>query len=201
MKLLVTHVFIVFALLVSRPSSAAPLSFSFADPVGDGNARVDIVGLDFSFDNATGAYEIVYEADAAKPFLGQFRLNVNLFNPDTGSTAEVPSYFADTLNNFNIATATTFITLTGTNSRLLSWEAGDRVAARGPDPLGLPDPDPSGITAFQTEVLDLPAPIGSVPGQDEFGPVYAHIVPLPGALVLLFGALGGMAVVRWRRRS
>lgn len=149
---------------------ASRLSFSFADPVGDHlqltpvrqfnppAGIIDVVGLDFMFDNLTGDYEIILTASAATPFVGGFKTAITLFNPDTGATTQDPSFFW-VLNEFFLTTPTPVVTLTGTNSRLLAWEAGDRVASCqgagffefGPclGGLGLPD----GISGFSTSVF------------------------------------------------
>ena len=52
---------------------------SWTDPVGDNTGMVDLVGMDFTFD-ATGDYTIDLSADEANPFVGDFRININLFN-------------------------------------------------------------------------------------------------------------------------
>lgn len=166
---------------------ALRLSFSFADPVGDHlqltpvrqlnppAGVIDAVGLHFTFDNTTGDYEIILTASAANPFAGGFRIVVVLFNPDTGTTAQNPAFFS-ALNDFFLTTPTTAITLTGSDPKLLTWEAGDRVAACqgtsfvefGPclGGLGLPD----GIAGFATGVITFttPPPFGSAKGLDFF---------------------------------
>ena len=165
-----------------------PLTLSFSDPVGDNTGAVDLVGLTFNFDNSTGNYQIDLTADAANPFLGNFRLNINLFNVDTGTTAQDPSFFSDTVNDFNLAVATTMLSLVGTNSRLLSWDPGDRIAVSGPLPLGVPD----GVAAFGSSVLDLPDTTSfdnMAPG--EFSILGEPVsVPVPSSLVLIGLGLG-----------
>jgi YVTN family beta-propeller protein len=166
----------------------APLSFSFADPVGDHlqvtplrqlnppAGVIDVMGLHFTFENTTGDYEITLTASAANPFLGGFRVNVLLFNPEAGTTTQDPGSFLDQLNDFFLTTPSTEITVTGTDPRLLSWKAGDRVAACegasfvefGPclGGLGLPD----GVAGFGTGVFTFstPPPFGSPKGLDVF---------------------------------
>jgi predicted outer membrane repeat protein/parallel beta-helix repeat protein len=130
-KLLVT----LITLLVGNLTHAETLSFHFDDPVGDSTGIVDVVSMDFTFNDATGAYTILLTADAAKPFFGNFRINVNLFNPDTGTTAENPSYFRDVGNDYDLSTPVATIELTGTNTRLIQWKEGHRVATSS-EPFG-----------------------------------------------------------------
>lgn len=94
---------------------------------------------------------------ALPPFVGYFRVNLNLFNADTDTTAQDPSWFIDwnpDTTFFNLAEPTKKIVVKGNNPRLLAWEAGDRVALSGPIPLGVPD----GISAFRAAVVDLVFP-------------------------------------------
>lgn len=123
-KLLIAHVI----LFVANFAYADTLDFHFDDPVGDSTGIVDVVRMDFTFDDATGAYTIVLTADPAKPFFGNFRINVNLFNPDTGTTARDPSFFNDTMNDYDLSNPVTTIELMGTNMRLTQWKEGHRVA-------------------------------------------------------------------------
>jgi hypothetical protein len=81
-------------------ASASTLSFTFTDPAGDSGADGgDLTGMSFVFDDATGDYTITFTAAAADPFTGQIRLNVNLFDPDTGTTDVNPAFFHDALND------------------------------------------------------------------------------------------------------
>src|SRR6266516_6960310 len=110
---------------------AAQVAFSFIDAVGDvGFGSVDLVRMDMTFDNTTGAYRIDLYADQSKPFVGEFRVNVNLYNPDAHSADPAAQWFTDNLNDFNLTEATTNLTLSGEDVRLVSWNVGDRVAAR-----------------------------------------------------------------------
>jgi hypothetical protein len=131
-----------------RSALANQLTFSFSDPVGDQSGMIDLTGMTMDFDNATGNYNIVLTATATNPFVGTFRINANLFNPDT--TAD-DSFFTDNQNDFNLSVATTTITLSGTSSKLLSWNAGDRVATSD-----LPFGPPPGIPAFACGLLNIP---------------------------------------------
>jgi hypothetical protein len=137
---------------------------------------IDVVGLHFAFDDTTGDYEIILTASDANPFEGGFKVNVLLFNPDTGTTAQDPSWFGAGVNEFFLTTPSRGIRITGTNPRLLSWKAGDRVAACegasfpefGPclGGLGLPD----GVLGFTSGVFTFttPPPFGPRKGLDVF---------------------------------
>ena len=166
---------------------AETLSFGFSDPVGDHTGRIDVVGMVFTFDSSTGAYQIQLTADAANPFIGRFRINLHLFNPDTGTTARNRSLFSDALNNFNLTTPTTVLTLEGVSSNLRAWKVGDRVATSN-----IPHGGPAGSSTFRSSVLDVPARgfgtsediIAAIfrPGRSRGGDV-ATVVSGPGALM------------------
>lgn len=130
--------------------NAAPLVLLTTDPAFDQlGASPDLVHMSFAFDNATGNYVIELKATNENPFLGDFRVNINLFNLDVGTTAMDPSFFNDTLNDFSLTAPTTTLSLTGNDSRLISWNAGDRIMLNNfPD--GSPSPD--GATLFRSGV-------------------------------------------------
>src|SRR5882724_11154883 len=91
------HRIILLAILsftVMATAQAEPLVFSFADPVGDNTGAIDVTAMSFDFDNATGDYTITLTATTANPFVGQFRVNINLFNPDAITIANL---FSDAL--------------------------------------------------------------------------------------------------------
>jgi len=129
----------LLALLGVSRTQAETLMFAFADPVGDAwgctsagcgipfsditGPVSDVVDLTFSFDNATGDYAITVTASAAKPFSGELRVNVNLFNGTRGQL------FLDNNNDFNVAVPTTSLILAGNNPQLLTWQVGDQVAS------------------------------------------------------------------------
>ena len=153
------HRIILLAILTftgMATAQAEPLVCSFPDPVGDYTGMVDVTGMSFDFDNSSGNYTITLTATTAKPFVGQFRVNVNLFNPDA---IAADGLFSDDSNDYNLASATTSLTLTGTNPHLLSWHAGDRVATNS-----FPFGDPPGITLFRSTVTNFP--IGFLSNED-----------------------------------
>lgn len=171
--------------------------FHFDDPVGDHCGSIDVVGLDFTFDRGTGDYTILLTADAANPFRGKFRININVFNPDTGVLVDNPSYFEDTFNDYDSLPSVTTLTLTGTNVKLRSWDIGDRVATSW-----LPFGYPTDRGPFSSMVWDLPLS-GVDTGEDLIArgdDAVIAPVPLPGATLL--GMLGlGVARMRLRRHA
>jgi FIMAH domain-containing protein len=147
------HKILLLAILgVALVSSARAdqLTFSFTDPIGDQTGAIDVTKMTVLFDNSTGQYAIALRATVAHPFVGVFRVNINLFNPGTD-----PSHclLQDVVNDFNLATATTKLTLSGINSNLLAWDAGDRVATNTLAGLG----NPPGSTFFRSSVLNFPS--------------------------------------------
>ena len=133
-------------------TSTFPLTLVVLDPVADQTGPVDVVRMVMNFDNATGMYEILLTADAAHPFLGDFRISINLYNQDLGTTNTDPAFFSDAGNDFSLSVATTTITLTGTSTSLLAWAAGQRVYTNSLAGTGNPD----GISLFRSAVLGLP---------------------------------------------
>lgn len=181
---------------------AALLRFSFDDPVGDPTGNIDVTGLTFTFESLTGAYTIDLFATADDPFSGTFRVNVNLFNPDTGTTAPDPSLFSDTANDITLPAPETTLSLTGINARLLFWDAGDRVAI-GSVPFGNPD----GVSALGSSVIDFPLDearrdlIGttSVVNGSAEGVAVITAVPEPPTLLLGLAALSGLCFFQSRK--
>lgn len=133
------------------------LFFKIDDPVGDNTGKIDIVSAKFVFNNSTGDYKMIWKATTDEPFIDKFRVNLNLYNADTGTTAQDPSWFIDWRQSatwFDLDKETKMVMVKGNNPRLLSWEAGDRVALSGPNPIGVPD----GIQAFGAGCVDLVFP-------------------------------------------
>lgn len=148
---------IIAALVVTLPtlwvvassqaqSAPVPLLITVDDPLGDNTGLIDVSSMTLLFDQASGAYEMTLTASAAAPFVGPFRVNVNLFNVDADS------FFQDAVNDYSLATPTTTLTLTGTSALLRSWSAGHRVFTNSL--FGTPNPPNS--TLFRTSVLSTP---------------------------------------------
>jgi len=165
------------------------LRFSFDDPLGDQTSTADLTGMDVTFDDSTGDFEILFTASASNPFFGDFVFNINLYNPDTvGGTAQDPAFFQHYTDPIliHLSTAVESLAFTGTNSRLMSWEVGDKVAsaniAFGP---------PEGSSEFRTRVYDYPVPAeGGIlydllsNGEEYYTTIEAVPVPVPSAVLL-----------------
>jgi hypothetical protein len=140
---------LVASLAVATAASAAPLTFSFTDPAGDGSggSRVDVLSLVVNFDNATGDFEAHV---TGRPYCCRTldRIFLKLFNPDTGTTSQDPSFFNNTWSvRWYEPDGTTVVTVTGTDPILRAWNAGNRVATSDVR-FGNPD----GISEFQSTV-------------------------------------------------
>ena len=90
---------IMLMMLHGNLANADLLHFSFDDPLSDHSGNTDVIHMDFTFDDVSGDYTILLTADAANPFQGDFRMNINLFNPATGTTAQDPSAFEHNLDD------------------------------------------------------------------------------------------------------
>jgi hypothetical protein len=80
------------------------------------------------------------------------------FNPDA---LIADNFFSDALNDYNLASPITSLTLTGTNSHLLAWHSGDRIATNDL-PFGYPPG--TGITLFRSSATNFP--IGFLTNED-----------------------------------
>jgi hypothetical protein len=171
----------VLALSVESP--AAICSFSFSDRVGDQDPyAADVTSLEMTFDNVSGSYVIAITADADNPFHDDFRINVNLFNPDTGSAFQDPAFFMDSANDVVLSEPTTMVRLTGINLRLCRWDIGDRVAINN-IPFG--GPTDGGVRAFYSGLLQWS--VSPAWPRDSIGesPYYTIVFPEPATGVLL----------------
>jgi hypothetical protein len=120
----IAPVFIIFAWLLSLPVHATLIGFTVSDAVGDhtiGGSTIDLIELSLTIDNVAGAYSIDYSASNAAPFTGDFILNGNFSNLTTNE-----NFFNSSMISLG-ATTTDFFSLTGTNSILTNWNAGDEI--------------------------------------------------------------------------
>lgn len=144
------------------PVEAQFLSVTFEDQSEDHVGKMDLVRLTLIFDQASGEYEVLLEADEGAKFQGDFLIGINLFNGDRGTTALDPSYFHAEAEVLAFDCASLRYRLVGFDPRLRSWSLGDRIAASGPEPLGLP----AGFTFFKS---GLASAEDSVQGEDLVG--------------------------------
>ena len=114
------------------------LSVTFGDRSKDHLGPIDLTRLTLTFDQSTGEYEVILEADHGAKFQGGFLVGINLFNGDLGTTALDPSFFHAEAEVFALDCPAMRYRLAGFDSRLMDWSIGDRIAASGPAPLGLP---------------------------------------------------------------
>lgn len=182
---------VVAAILVSCLSFtvyAIPLQLTISDPLGDHTGDADLISVDMFFDNGTGDYDIFYNADPANPFIGIFRLNVNLRNITLLGTPPRSPDFSDTLNDFNLAVATSQIQLAGTSLALTNWQLGDEIAYLLP-----------GAGGFGTSgALDDPIGSWSIGSSMRTTFVTGNSVPEPATLTLMGLGLAG---ILYRRRG
>jgi len=127
-------------------TSSLPIELSLDDPVEDNTGPIDVLNMTMLFDNGTGVYVIHLFASPSAPFIGSFRININLFNEDTGG------FFQDAVNDYNLAAATTVLTLNGTDPGLTAWNIGDRVYTNSL----FGTPNPPGISLFRSSLMSLP---------------------------------------------
>jgi hypothetical protein len=149
----------IFSLTVV--STAQALTVSFTDPVGDQTGTIDVIGMVMTF-SKTGHYKIELTASADHPFLGEFRVNINLYNPTVPPKARFLSVackncavFDPAVNHsdFNLTVPTTTLTLmTGKSKVLKTWDKGDQVAISSFAGLG----SPAGVSTFRSEVANMP---------------------------------------------
>src|SRR5437868_2196600 len=101
---------------------ASLLSFVINHPYDDfTTGGIDIRRMQMNFDTETLRYSIQLTSTVANPFFGDFRVNINLYNIDAG-TSQNPAFFQHNVADFNVATPRTTLTMFGLNSRLASWE-------------------------------------------------------------------------------
>jgi hypothetical protein len=139
------------ALAQADGSDVGYLAIQVNDPRGDHTGAIDVRKMRLVFDRATGDYRIVLTASRDAPFVGAFRVNVNLFNPALGSARD-PAVFSHTMADFDLPAPVTELVLAGTNPRLTHWEKGHEVYTNSLD--GTPNPD--GTSLFRSGVSNFP---------------------------------------------
>jgi hypothetical protein len=122
-----------------------PLQIIVSDPPVDNTGLIDVSEMTLQFDGVSGAYEIRLRANDSAPFVGSFRVNVNLFNVDANS------YFQDVANDYTLSAPTTTLTLTGNSVALQSWTAGTRVFTNSL----FGTANPAGTSLYRTSVTEL----------------------------------------------
>jgi len=142
-------------------STAQARTLAFTDPIADQTGTVDVIGMVMTF-SKTGHYRIDLTASPDHPFVGQFRVNVNLYNPEVSAKARFFSFackncavFDPAINHsdFNISVPTTTLTLMKGKSKVLkTWDKGDQVAISSFAGLGTPP----GVSVFRSAVANMP---------------------------------------------
>ena len=187
-----TSTTIAAALLILSAGSAQATVISFSDATGDHTGAVDVTGMTLDINDVSGDYTIDITADAANPFTGDFRVNINLFN------ATLDEFFQNVFNDFALGGATqTLVTLTGTDTDLTDWLPTHDIATSTLAGLG----NPPGSTFFRSSVADLP--FGPTCTAEDIigitGCTPPARVPEPGALSMFLLALAGIAAYGLKR--
>ena len=162
MSLKTTSLTALVFLAVSSSARAELVSYVCTDPIGDNASTIDLARMRIDFDNDNALYRITLDATEERPFSGNFRININLFNPDTGSTGEHTSAVNDVLNEFDLDEPVTRIVLNGGDASFLYWSAGDRVATSSDEGLGMPDE----TNGFFTSIIRLDSGAGDLAFED-----------------------------------
>ena len=139
------------------------LIFALRDSTGDLMGPADITGMLMVFDTTMGEYTIYLVADSSHPFPASslFRININLFNRDLGTTARNPAFFSRTMDDHVLTQSQTMIELRGMDYNLHSWGAGNRVFTNSLRYTG----NPEGTSLFRSSVWD-PVHGGFLAGED-----------------------------------
>jgi hypothetical protein len=144
-------------------AGAQQLVYSFSDPVGDETGAVDVTDM-VVISDLQGNYQIYLTADAAHPFVGKFRVNINLFNPDVDPqfsafsskcTKKCDGFGGDT--DYDLPTPRTKLVITGHDPVLKHWDAGTRAVTSTFAGLG----NPPGPIFFRSGVDSFPLTFGT----------------------------------------
>jgi len=139
------------------------LAIQVNDPAGDPTGAIDVRKMRLVFDRETGEYRIVLTAAKEAPFVGSFRINVNLFNASLGTTG-YPAIFNHTFADFYVSEPTTRIVLAGTNGALTEWQSGQEVYTNSLDGIE----SAPGINLFRSSVTNFP--MGFLTNEDVIAP-------------------------------
>lgn len=163
----------VVAISTPQAGPAPPLTFSIVDPVADQRGTIDVTGMKITW-TPNGKYAIELTADPANPFTGQFRININVYNPSSTSSAKVFRHVCSQCqkfgnmnkSDFDLGSATTTtLTLSGGDPELKLWKAGDQVATNSYAGLG----NPPGSSLFRSSVNTQPLPGTFLTNEDMIG--------------------------------
>jgi hypothetical protein len=152
---------------LAKPTTTL-LGMTYTDPTGNSRGPVNVTAMNMSWDSHQN-YTITLTADSLHPFAGQFRVSMNLYDPSAPTTFDNSAkssedFFSLACKNcavfnpkvnagdFNLGTATTSLTLTGKETILQFWSAGDQVTTSTWAGLG----NPPGVSLFRSSVAGLP---------------------------------------------
>jgi hypothetical protein len=190
MRLTVRILILAVALTLTAAGTALAqrITYSFPDPVGDQTGAIDVTELFLIFD-FKGNYTLYLIADPAHPFVGQFRVNINLYNVDVdpafaafsrACTKKCGGFGGNT--DFDLPNPITKLVIPGRDPVLTHWRAGDRAVTSSFSGLA-PGLFRSGVdsfplTFFTNEDCIECDPTGVAVGQRTF-PRRGWILPVP----------------------
>jgi hypothetical protein len=172
--------------LGSYSALANSMSIVWVDAVGDASPVGDVASATLNFDQ-TGAWTAIWKADAAHPFTGNARFNLNLFDLALGNaqTAIAPQVSLDAIHDFGVTSSAAF-SYSGNTPFLASWHVGDQVVT-------------GNNTNFISGVVDLrfPYPRDNMVTTS----VIMTSVPEPATYALMTLGLVLLAVVKRRQQQ
>jgi len=165
MRLTIRILTLVVALSSTAASTALAqrITYSFPDPIADQTGAIDVTGMFMIFD-FKGNYTIYLTADPSHPFVGQFRVNINLYNLDAdpafsafsrACTKKCGGFGGNT--DYDLQNPTTKLVIPGRDPVLTHWGAGDRAVTSSFAGLG----SPPGEGLFRTSVDNFPLTFGT----------------------------------------
>jgi hypothetical protein len=118
---------------------------SYSDPTFSQEDQIstagDVTGVQLVFDLDDGTYQVTWNADPARPFNGNLRLNLNLGNTRLGGDL-VPLF-----GIFENVESQTQLSYSGTAAALTTWQVGDIIVSAGDEP--------QFVTSFNSALVDL----------------------------------------------